>query len=360
MAEPKISVLIPLYNRKHYISDAIDSVLRQTFQDFEIIIRDDGSTDGGSEFIKQKYASEILTGKIKLLRNFRNLGEFPTVARLFADACGEYCNILHSDDLILPQSLQYLYTVAKNTGADVVHSLTQCSFEGDLTESTKMKLSVVDATAVNRVSVMPDDQIFRFREWYERGTCIDIPYNLFNRKFLTENEIFYPLLFGEMDLFTLGWLMKAKIFVKTPEAFYVYRGAPDSQSANFKNPEPKRIARSISSIIERSRRLDKLIPDVDLFKNESFRRCVKIWILNTFEWWVISRANIHSDGISSELYVEIEDTFKKYFGDSAEYPMFLFHLIHSSQCGQNILKAMLKNALDSVPTSSSPLSSFQK
>ena len=41
---PKISVLIPLYNRRRYIEDAINSALIQTFQDFEIIVRDDAST----------------------------------------------------------------------------------------------------------------------------------------------------------------------------------------------------------------------------------------------------------------------------------------------------------------------------
>lgn len=56
---PKISVLVPLYNRKHYISNVIDSVLSQSFQDFELIIRDDGSTDGSYDFVREKYAKYI-------------------------------------------------------------------------------------------------------------------------------------------------------------------------------------------------------------------------------------------------------------------------------------------------------------
>ena len=54
MHEPKISVLIPLYNHKNYIADTINSVLNQTFQDFEIIVRDDGSTDGSAEFVEEQ------------------------------------------------------------------------------------------------------------------------------------------------------------------------------------------------------------------------------------------------------------------------------------------------------------------
>ncbi len=99
MNTPKISVLIPLYNRKHYIEDCIDSVLNQTFKDFEIIIRDDVSTDGVFDFVKERYAAEISAGKIKLFRNEKNISEAFNVSRLLRDATGKYLTILHNDDL---------------------------------------------------------------------------------------------------------------------------------------------------------------------------------------------------------------------------------------------------------------------
>lgn len=355
MADPKISVLIPMYNRKHYISDAIDSVLNQTFQDFEIIIRDNCSTDGSFEFVRDKYAAEISSGRIKLIRNFKNLGEYANVARLFASAQSEYVHVLHSDDFMLPHALEHLYYVAKETNADVVHSSFRYIFEDNSGSNKELHLNRIDNTVYNGIAIMPDDQIFRFREWYERGTFIDIQYNFFSRKFIIDNEIFYPLLFGEMDPFNLWWLMKARIFVKTPMAYYSYRlMAPDSVSVLDKEKGPQFINRKISRIMAYTRNMDKFIPDVALFKNESFRRCVKIWFLFNIEQAIISSANIYRDGISSELYEAVEGAFRKNFGDGGEYPMFLFHLLHSSQCGQNILQAMLQTALDSVDNPAPP------
>ncbi|MBR6012641.1 MAG: glycosyltransferase [Selenomonadaceae bacterium] len=63
MNEPKISVVIPLYNRKIYIEDCISSVLNQSFQDFEIIIRDDMYTDGVCEFAKNFFLQKFLREK---------------------------------------------------------------------------------------------------------------------------------------------------------------------------------------------------------------------------------------------------------------------------------------------------------
>ena len=106
---PKVSVLIPLYNRKHYIAMCIDSALNQTFQDFEIIVRDNCSTDGSFDFVKERYSKQISEGKIKLFQNDKNLGEFPNTNKLIATAEGKYFTILHSDDLYLSHALQHLY-----------------------------------------------------------------------------------------------------------------------------------------------------------------------------------------------------------------------------------------------------------
>ena len=117
----KISVLIPLYNRMRYIKECIDSALNQTFQDYEIIIRDNCSTDGSFEFVQENFSQQISEGKIKLFRNEKNIGEGGSVNRLFNDATGKYFTILHSDDAYLPHALKHLYEVAEKTSADVVH-----------------------------------------------------------------------------------------------------------------------------------------------------------------------------------------------------------------------------------------------
>ena len=74
MDAPKISVLIPLYNRKQYAADCINSVLNQTFTDFEIIIRDDCSSDSVVEFVQENFSDK----RIKLFRKkkSRRSGKF--------------------------------------------------------------------------------------------------------------------------------------------------------------------------------------------------------------------------------------------------------------------------------------------
>ena len=66
---PEISVIVPLYNARKYLQEAIDSVLAQTFQDFEIIVVDDCSTDGSWELVNRLYGENE---KISLYRHEGN------------------------------------------------------------------------------------------------------------------------------------------------------------------------------------------------------------------------------------------------------------------------------------------------
>lgn len=153
MDAPKISVLVPLYNRRHYIEQCLDSALNQTFKgDYEIIVRDDGSTDGSADFVEQRYADAISSGKLKLRRNEKNIGQFPTDNRLLREAGQIYIMMLHSDDLYLPHALEHMYEVAERFNADVVHESTYLkpSPDGVIKEDTEFNLVSYDRYPVKK------------------------------------------------------------------------------------------------------------------------------------------------------------------------------------------------------------------
>ncbi len=100
MKNPKVSVVIPAYNHEKYVGEAIQSVLDQTFQDFELIIINDGSTDHTE--------AEILKFKDERIHYFsqENQGLSATLNRGIKLARGEYFNFLPSDDAFYPGKLQ--------------------------------------------------------------------------------------------------------------------------------------------------------------------------------------------------------------------------------------------------------------
>ena len=100
--KPKVSVLMPVYNTKEeYLREAIESILNQTFRDFEFLIIDDGSTNGAQAVIKS-YQDE----RIRFVQNETNLGIFKTRNKLCAMARGEYVATFDSDDISLPTRLE--------------------------------------------------------------------------------------------------------------------------------------------------------------------------------------------------------------------------------------------------------------
>jgi glycosyltransferase involved in cell wall biosynthesis len=90
---PKVSVIIPTYNRLPMLKEAVDSVLAQNFEDFELIVVDDGSTDGTADEIV-KYG-----GRVKLLQHKENRGVSASRNTGITHAKGKYIAFLDSDDL---------------------------------------------------------------------------------------------------------------------------------------------------------------------------------------------------------------------------------------------------------------------
>jgi glycosyltransferase involved in cell wall biosynthesis len=118
---PRVSVIIPSYNRKELLAKAIESVQRQTYKDFEIIVADDGSTDGTPAFLAERYGDAVRVLALPhtgLPASGRNAG---TLA-----ARGEFLAFLDSDDLWLPHKLeQQVHAAERYPDAALFYSLAQ-------------------------------------------------------------------------------------------------------------------------------------------------------------------------------------------------------------------------------------------
>lgn len=98
---PKVSVLMPVYNGEQFLREAIESILKQTFGDFEFLIIDDGSTDNSADIV-QSYNDR----RIRLLSNEQNAGITESLNRGIMEAKGEFICRMDADDVSLPERLE--------------------------------------------------------------------------------------------------------------------------------------------------------------------------------------------------------------------------------------------------------------
>ena len=112
-----LSIIVPVYNVANYLEECLNSIIMQTYKDWELIIVDDGSSDGSS-LICDKYARDkikVLHQKNAGLSSARNLG--------LQHATGKYIGFVDSDDTILPDYYQTLMYLADKYKADIVCSV---------------------------------------------------------------------------------------------------------------------------------------------------------------------------------------------------------------------------------------------
>lgn len=114
LGKPAVSVVIPLYNKGPYIARALNSVLVQTFRDFEVIVIDDGSTDNGAQIVRGFNDSHI-----RLIQQ-ENQGVSAARNRGIIESCSEFIAFLDADDEWLPEFLETILNLRKsypNAGA---------------------------------------------------------------------------------------------------------------------------------------------------------------------------------------------------------------------------------------------------
>ncbi|MBR2164892.1 MAG: glycosyltransferase family 2 protein, partial [Campylobacter sp.] len=117
MPNPKVSIIIPVYNVEKYISECLDSCINQTLQDIEIIIVDDCGSDKSIDIVKE-YAKK--DSRIKIIYNKQNQGPFVSRNNAAIKASGEYLLCLDSDDFLDLKACEIAYNATKDGYYDIV------------------------------------------------------------------------------------------------------------------------------------------------------------------------------------------------------------------------------------------------
>ena len=322
---PAVSVVIPLYNAERYFAECLDSLLMQTFQDYEIILVNDGSTDN-SRAIAESYVPKF-GGRLKLFDNEKNSGQGVTRNNGLRYATGEYVFFMDSDDLLLLNGLEKMYTTAKKFDVDIV----------DATRNYKMSNDGKTLTPVNLKATTPDNKFILESnlEWRVQGLLADrfswAPWRrLLRRKFLIDNELFFPenLRRCEDEVWTHGLLFYAKKIIHIPIALYLYRMSEGSITYSKRTPLQNIISR-MDNIFHDLQWIDDVMSKIPYFKKHpEYRYAI---LEHSTQRFFIKLFKSSLKISPSNMYASIKQEFGGNFGEYAVLVPILCTLINKYQ-----------------------------
>ena len=206
---PKVSIVIPVFNKEPFISECLNSILEQTLREIEIICVNDGSDDDSPAILDAYYNKD---DRITIIHNPRSYGA--GIARNIGINCaeGEYLQFTDADDVLPPGAAEILYRTAKNDNVKAVRGnlavFTDSSSTAQFQRSGAVdRLRSVDWTASDQLC-MP---------------LYHVTY-LISRELVQKKELSYPdLIDGEDAVFTAKVLVNAKRVSAIPEIVYLRR-----------------------------------------------------------------------------------------------------------------------------------------
>jgi len=115
MTSPLVTVICVCYNHSRFVTEALDSIVNQTYANIELIVIDDGSTDGSGKVIKKWMATH---SEVTLIMNGKNLGYCKTFNKAFQISKGEFYIDLSADDVLMPGRIEQGVSLLEKSGAD--------------------------------------------------------------------------------------------------------------------------------------------------------------------------------------------------------------------------------------------------
>ncbi|MBR6271636.1 MAG: glycosyltransferase family 2 protein [Lachnospiraceae bacterium] len=226
MNNPKVSIIMPVYKVEEYVGAAIESVLAQSFCDFEFLIVDDGSPDG-SGAICDEYAAR--DGRIKVYH--KENGGAPSARNYAMDrACGKYYYFMDSDDYAEPEMLADMVALAEENEAQLVVAgfFIDTYYSDDRFRRDTMNCGDAvfkDAASFRNAAHTFFDKNLLYTPWNK----------LWLRSYIEERGLRFPQTFWDDFPFVLSVIRDAESVVVTSKAYYHFiRKRAESETAAYR------------------------------------------------------------------------------------------------------------------------------
>ena len=275
---PKVSVIIPVFNAEKYLGVCLESLLIQTFTDFEVIVVDDCSTDNSCA-VAESYL-ERFGGRLKIISLEKNTGSGAVPRNVGSEfASGEYVFFMDNDDLLIDIALEELYNCAEEFEAQVVYMDS-----GFLCGAEPFPKSIVAREwdsdfSVDEPTFEPDDLNERVKKFLKNGFVWSPWTKFLRRDFLIDNSIkFPPMKTSEDCSWTLAVICLAKKILRVPNPLYIWRSNENSITRSNRSPEQDLIF-WINPLINGLEYLEKFMSGLEFFKKNP---AVRLKVLNLF------------------------------------------------------------------------------
>lgn len=329
---PSVSVIVPMYKVEQYIKICVDSILAQTFQDFEIILVDDASPDNCFELCQKLYGGN---DKIKFVRHEKNLGLGAARNTGMKHSAGKYIYFVDSDDYILPNALEKFYTVAEKNNAQVVHAASWHELFQDKPEPILQKNMRINRDRYFKEGFLPPNTIYRLEEHWKKYNTWSMAWLCFCRRdFLEKNKIQFLPIISEDEPFALTLYCLTERYYIICDALYVYRIRSGSIT-KIRNAD--KVSKSIRSLALGSVYVKNFLDRIQRFPNyEQWREGIMNSYIGRFlnVHMMTYYANLKLD---AEISKSIETALTDIFGNSAEFVKYFFNGYNTSRLQTEIL-----------------------
>ena len=330
MRLPAVSVIIPLYNVESYVGECLDSLLAQTFQDFEVIVVDDCSTDN-SVAVVENYAPKF-GGRLKLFHMAKNSGGAGLPRNKgIKFARGEYIYCLDPDDIINPTAFEKMYSVAKDFNADVVQCEKWFYIPENLWNDIEYRKnpSILTHPAGEKIfttkpTLLTDNLEVRINDYIKYWLTWSVCLQMIRRDFILENDLTFGAFLWEDMCFSLCEMACAKNYVVIPDIFYNYRSERKTSSINEAGTYTRIFHNIIHAIKSALRYFDNFFRNHDEL---STRPQLKYMLMDMFMQEVLPSATpIYNDFPIHELDRLLQKEFSD--GDNVAIMAFIFNMMN--------------------------------